>query len=498
MIRQKSNQKIEIGELLVAEDSNSKILLQAYDLIYGSQLSQTNLELISGMKLEQNSNLEFMDRELRNYTLIVAKNLMTLDKNKVSKSLPNFFSDVRDINKNDLEKLQYSSMSNPLFIGRLRSGSEEIDYDLCIDGKKALAEHVLITSSTGKGKSNLTSCMLWSNIDKDFSGFIVLDPHDEYYGRNSIGLKDHPINKSKKRVTYYSKNPVPGTMSLKININVLKPLHFNGVIGLTEAQSEALVAYHRKYRQDWIKAVLSEEGLEGFHEVTIAVIKRKISNLLDIKKVGDHVVCDGIFDLSAGETTITDICNESEKSNTVIVDTSNVSSSLEILLGSLICSEILKRYKTYKTQGTLKDRPIVSIVIEEAPRVLGKEVLEKGQNIFSTIAREGRKFKVGLVAITQLPSLIPRTILANMNTKIILGMEMGVERRAIIESASQDLSDDDKNIASLDKGEAIVTSNFVRFATPVKIPLFDDVVNAEQDSNNLKDEIVKQNFVGFN
>ena len=120
----------------------------------------------------------------------------------------------------------------------------------------------------------------------------------------------------------------------------------------------------------------------------------------------------------------------------------------------------------------MDNKPVISIVLEEAPRVLGKEVLEKGQNIFGTIAREGRKFKVGLFAITQLPSLIPREILANMNTKIILGVEMAAERQAIIESAAQDLSTDGRNIASLDKGEALVTSNFARFATPIKIPLF--------------------------
>ena len=33
-----------------------------------------------------------------------------------------------------------------------------------------------------------------------------------------------------------------------------------------------------------------------------------------------------------------------------------------------------------------------------------------------------------------------------------------------------------KNIASLDKGEAIVTSIFVPFAMPIKIPLFEDIV----------------------
>jgi DNA helicase HerA-like ATPase len=119
-------------------------------------------------------------------------------------------------------------------------------------------------------------------------------------------------------------------------------------------------------------------------------------------------------------------------------------------------------------------------VIEEAPRVIGEDVLSsKNDNIYSTIAKEGRKFKIGLTAITQLSSVIPRTILANMNTKIILGNEMKQERQAIIESASQDLSEDDRNIASLDKGEAIISSIFVPFAIPIKIPLFDDLVKRQ-------------------
>jgi len=72
--------------------------------------------------------------------------------------------------------------------------------------------------------------------------------------------------------------------------------------------------------------------------------------------------------------------------------------------------------------------------------------------------------------------------LANMNTKIILGNEMKQERQAIIESASQDLSEDDRNIASLDKGEAIISSIFVPFAIPIKIPLFDDLIKRQGNS----------------
>ena len=57
VIRQKSDQKLELGELLISETGENKILLQVFDLIYGSQISQQNLELISGMALEENAIL---------------------------------------------------------------------------------------------------------------------------------------------------------------------------------------------------------------------------------------------------------------------------------------------------------------------------------------------------------------------------------------------------------------------------------------------------------
>ncbi|MCK5343780.1 MAG: ATP-binding protein, partial [Candidatus Heimdallarchaeota archaeon] len=114
-----------------------------------------------------------------------------------------------------------------------------------------------------------------------------------------------------------------------------------------------------------------------------------------------------------------------------------------------------------------------------APRVLGSDRLQSGDNIYSTIAKEGRKFRIGLIAITQLTSVIPKEILANLNTKIILGNEMATERRAVMESACQDLSSDDQAISSLDIGEAIVSSTFTKFAVPVHFPKFEDIVETE-------------------
>ena len=486
VVRQKSDADIELGELLIADTADSKILLQVFDLVYGSQLSQQNLELVSGLKLEEENNLDLFDSNLRNYTLALLKPMITISSSgaKLCKALPAFFSSVREVAKEDLSFL--TKPENPLYLGKLRSGSKELDLEISLPGDKVLSHHILISGTTGRGKSVLMSNLLWSCIDADYCGMLVLDPHDEYYGRNKLGLKDH--NK-KEKVVYYTSTPPAGCRTLKINIKSIKPQHFNGIVDFSDPQKQALNAYYKQFGEDWIYSLLLERGIEKieFKSDTLAVVKRQLLYILDLSYSNGEYICRGVFDFNAGESTIKDICSELESGKIVITDTANISGSAELLIGSMIANEIFKRYKGYNIHGLLRSKPVISIVLEEAPRVLGKEVLEKGSNIFETIAREGRKFKVGLTAITQLPSLIPRRILANINTKIILGIEMKAERQAIIESASQDLSEDERNIASLDQGEAIISSNFSKFAIPVKIPFFDDVVKKQKQENYKRD-----------
>jgi len=495
-MRQKKGQPLEIGQLLICKNNDQKIIFQVVDLIHSSQVSQNNIEYISGMKIEEDANIELMDENLRYYTIAELKGVLAVEgqKTKLNKRLPDFFSKVNDLTKEDIDFLTIPK--NPLYIGKLRSGSQMIDADLFLDGKEVLSHHILVAATTGRGKSNLTSCVLWNLLDQNYAGVLVLDPHDEYYGRNNTGLKDHP---DKDKVSYYTPFNVPtGCKTLKINIKKLKPEHFRGAVNFTDAQNDAVYTYYKKFREDWIKQTLIGEEIKVndkpiIHEATLNVVRRKLMSLLSLNIQNNEVICNGIFDDVSGESTISDICNSLVDSKMVVIDTSNFSGNLEILIGSMVATEIFNRYKQYKRKGELKDKPVISVVLEEAPRVLGKEVLEKGSNIFSSIAKEGRKFKVGLYAITQLPSLIPREILANMNTKIILGIEMASERQAIIDSAAQDLSSDNRNIASLDKGEALITSNFTKFATPVKIPYFMDLVKDNKEKGQ-----VKKDFSGIN
>ena len=86
-------------------------------------------------------------------------------------------------------------------------------------------------------------------------------------------------------------------------------------------------------------------------------------------------------------------------------------------------------------------------------------------------------------------------VLTNMNTKIILGNEMVAERHAVMESSAQDLSDEDRTIASLDKGEAIVSSIFTKFAVPIYTPLFETIVaDAKKNAQNDPFDLSKEKF----
>lgn len=492
--RQKSDAEFELGEILVAENPDTKFFLQVYDLQYGSQISQQNLELISGMSLEEDSSIEFMDKKLRNYKIAFLKPLITLQGNhsSLSKSLPEPFTNLREISSEDMSFL--IKPKNSLFIGNLRSGSKALDVPVYLDSKDVLTHHILISGTTGKGKSVLMKNLLWELTGN--VGLLVLDPHDEYYGRNVLGLKDNPTGK----VVYYTSRDTPhGARTLKINLNVLRPGHF-GCLDFSDAQEQAMNAYYREYGNKWVESIIIDKPLNSvkFNDATVNVLKRRMMYLLDLDFSDSQVFCNGIFDLSAGESTIKSISDDLESFKTVIIDTSNFSGQIELLIGSLIATEVFNKYKHYKMQGLLSEKPVMSIVLEEAPRVLGKDVLERGNNIFSSIAREGRKFNVGLIAITQLPSLIPREILANMNTKIILGTEMLNERQAIIESASQDLSSDSRNIAALDKGECIVSSNFSKFAIPIKISFFDEIVKGMISEKKEKNSTIKSEFPGLN
>src|SRR3989338_7272705 len=130
IVRVKADASLEIGELAVIDNQHEKFILQVYDLLYGSQISQQNLEMVAGMNLEEGS-FSIMDEKLRNYQLALLKPVLTLSNgSKMCKKLTSFFSSVREITKEDLSFI--TKPLHPLFLGKLRSGSKELDFDILL------------------------------------------------------------------------------------------------------------------------------------------------------------------------------------------------------------------------------------------------------------------------------------------------------------------------------------------------------------------------------
>lgn len=495
VIKKQSDARAELGMLLYILIGKDIAIYQVYEMEQGSQMQQREREYMAEMLNQE--GVEIKDRALRSYVLIKAKPLVLISNGELRhvKSIPEMYANVYELSDEIAANLL--AYDHGISIGVLRSGSHKLQVEVKIDAIKLINHHIFIGATTGRGKSNLLKVMVLQLLKYAELGMVIFDPHDEYIGRGGEkGLKD--VNS--KDIVYFSSQPLisyPYFHTLIFDIRSLKPSHFMSVFDYSEAQQQALYLLWKFAKEEWVDKLLNmQEQDETWNFLvkkgnvdsrTLEVLKRKVMVAINAGfKIIDkeiRVEYQGVFRKGQGEVTLEGMLRMIEEGKKVIVDTSSLSYTEELLVSGLIVEELLRRYKAYKKSGKLKEKAKVAIVLEEAPRVLGKEALKKEGNIFGTVAREGRKFNLGLIAITQLPSLIPGEILANMNTKIILGMEMNSEREAIIASSPHDLSKDSKVIASLEKGEAIITSIFTGFPIPVMVYKFEDLLATRKEES---------------
>ena len=108
-----------------------------------------------------------------------------------------------------------------------------------------------------------------------------------------------------------------------------------------------------------------------------------------------------------------------DEGHTVILDVSQLSNVQADLVALTVARRLFEHRLDLGVEESSR-RPVISIVSEEAPLYLSPERVESPFNPFARIAREGRKFGVGLVAISQMATLIERQLLANFNTLIVM------------------------------------------------------------------------------
>jgi len=102
------------------------------------------------------------------------------------------------------------------------------------------------------------------------------------------------------------------------------------------------------------------------------------------------------------------------------------------------------------------------------------------------IAKEGRKFGVGLGLVSQRPKELNPTVLSQMNTKIILRIVEPTDQKYILESSENVGEDLLQDLPQLSTGEAIVVGSSLPLPALVKIKKYDGVLGGEDGLKNLK------------
>lgn len=478
------DEPVRLGEILVTEgEAGAPFYLRVVDLEYGADARDGSWgDRTAGtlMAAPDAEDVVLFDREKRLYKTAVASPLGHLEDGgrfRRPKTLPPHFAGVRRPVAGDFAFL--APRRDDLELGFLRSGDEALDDRLGLD-PKALAQHVGIFATTGMGKSNLLKVLAGSCLESGRSGLLVLDPHGEYAdggsgthpdGTPHRGLLHHPRS---DRLEVYTSRPILGfdgqVHELAMAATEIEVGDFQNVYHVSDAQAEALWAARQEWGDDWLleMARTDPEDLfrrfgEKFHRSTWNVLQRRCVNILSQPVIhGD----------ATARSTTRRILDELSAGKVVLVDTSSLEPDEELLVSATLARKLLREHQRhYRDPKTFQALPPTCVVLEEAQRVLNAR--GGSQNVFTQIAREGRKFKVGIGAVTQQPRLLSEEILSQFNTQFILGLADPVDRERVRAGARQDLSQVTKEIQMLEPGEALVTTPGAPFALPLKAHLYE-------------------------
>lgn len=131
--------------------------------------------------------------------------------------------------------------------------------------------------------------------------------------------------------------------------------------------------------------------------------------------------------------------------------------------------------------GVGRTRPIL-VVLEEAHRYLNAGATSLAQQACNRIAREGRKYGIGLMLVTQRPSELPDTALAQCGTLIALRLTNASDQATVRAALPDSVAGLSAALASLRTGEAIVSGEAMALPVRVLVDCPDPMPEAEDPS----------------
>lgn len=154
-----------------------------------------------------------------------------------------------------------------------------------------------------------------------------------------------------------------------------------------------------------------------------------------------------------------------------ILDLSGVPSTvLTRLIGSIlrIVYEALF-WSREKSEGGV-ERPLL-VVMEEAHRYLGPDAGTVASEVVKRIAKEGRKYGVGAMVVSQRPAEVDETVLSQCGTIIALRLSNPVDRSRVKGALPDNLAGLMDLLPVLRTGEAIITGEAARLPVRCRVAL---------------------------
>ena len=340
---------------------------------------------------------------------------------------------------------------NGLLLGELQFH----DVPFRVDMDRLVQKHFAILAMSGSGKSYLTSVIIEELLDRRREdgriGIVVFDVHGEYRG-----FAEPPTDPS--YVDYSTKTIRIPASQVRIGVSLLSPETLMGFMpGLSDAQKrllrDVLDTLRRRMEDgagpydvdDIIREVEALRGRVRNENTRLALL----SWLRDLKRKG-------IFAKLEHPSVLSLV----RPGKLVIFDLSDIT---EMSRKQLIVAYFARRLFELRRQNQV---PPLLLIVEEAHQFIpeGKALSEVlARPILETIAREGRKFGLGLCLISQRPVRLSTTALSQCNTHIILRMTNPYDLDHVKRS-SEGIDDRSiRMITTLRVGEALMVGEAVKF-----------------------------------
>lgn len=415
---------------------------------------------------------------------------------------------ARHLNKREIDAILNKANEDGVPIGFLCIG-ESIYSDkgnILFKIDRLRDKRTMVFAQSGFGKTNLIKVLLLNMMKDKKYGKLIFDLNGEYFlrGTKTYGLGDIDDTEVRENVVVYSDKAFPevyrqskrfihkGAVLLNMHEHLTVSDILNFGAGFSEVMRSFLFYLNESAVSDFIKNIgqyvsnpqrLHQDFSDFFGDLklnkdgtpkedvsarkTIMAIRKRISNLIDEGK-GLH---------SGSSTLVEDVFRFLKDGKTVIIDLSLKDNLDASIISTILVRKLFDNNKEKFTSGKSDEVITTVIFVEEAQNVLSEEFVKSNANPFVRVAKEGRKFGLGVVAITQRPSAISEEIRTQAENFFVFHLGNSDDIRALVKSNTNF----DGVVASFIQKETIagnlyMVSSDQAFALPVRVHEFEQLV----------------------